>query len=157
MFEKIFKKIISLFMLMCCFAASVNITHAGCNENKTYVTTLSNGQKVKYVYLPHPDLDKMVDDENERQRKSDLILGLLTCGVHWIASAAISIGQYAAGGISKSDAERMRDLSREHDYCGIIRSYLWQKHPGGYYAGGGVVTKDTEGWDYCKDEPQKQF
>lgn len=157
MIKKIFKTIAFLFLALC-LMLSTNVVYADCNVEKVEEKTLDNGQKIKQIFIPHDKLAQSAKGDKEARDMTKWICGAIGFAGKFIPQ--LKLVSLIAGGISlisshpNMQSEYERWLEKDEG-CGVIVTYFWQKHPGGYYAGGGVVTKDTEGWDYGSVEPQK--
>lgn len=159
--KKILKAITFLSLVMC-LMLNTNVVYADCNVEKVVEKTLGNGQKIKQVFIPQDKLAQAAKNDKDARDMTKWI-----CSAISLASKAVDkfvpqlkLVSLIAGGVGllashpnmKSVYERWLEKSES---CGVIVTYLLQKHPGGYYAGGGGITKATESWDYMSVEPQK--
>lgn len=155
------KKILKILPVIClsiCLILNTNAVYADCNLEKVVEKTLDNGQKIKQVFIPHDKLAQAAKSEKHARDMTKWICGAIGFAGKFIPQ--LKLVCLIAGGVSlisshpdmKSKYESWLEKS---EGCGVIVTYLFQKHPGGYYAGGGGTTKNTESWDYWGVEPQK--
>ena len=146
-------KTISFLLLSVCFMLNVNVAHAGCNESKVVEETLSNGQRIKKVFIPHDELVSAAESEQSARGMFSWICSAVAffAPVEKVKVAAGGIGLFSSFPKLQSESERWLE---ESNGCGVIVTYLFQHHPGGYYHGGGGVSQAHDSWDFHHVEPQ---
>lgn len=142
-------KTISFLLLSVCFMLNVNVAHADCNAKKT----VTRGD-IRQVFIPHNELVAAANSEKDAREMTGWICSAISSLIpsKKIVKIFGSIGLLSSFPKLKSEYERWLEKSTG---CGVVVTYHFQHHPGGYYPGGGGTIQSHDSWDFSHVEPQR--